>query len=101
MDSLHAGLISALALFAISLGIVMPVRARLTPLGDATDHAGADLPVTPQAATTSSSPLVPLPPTSARPPPPAPLVDNTASNDVFSGPLPFATAQCNDGWFSY
>ncbi len=28
-------------------------------------------------------------------------VDPTATADPFHGPLPFATAQCHDGWFSF
>ena len=32
---------------------------------------------------------------------PTPVVDTTATNDVLHPPQPLATAQCEDGWFSY
>lgn len=58
------------------------------------------LSATPRAASVSS-PLAALAQTRTPPATPTPVVDTTATNDVLHPPQPLATAQCEDGWFSY
>jgi hypothetical protein len=67
-------------------------------------HLATFAPLPLLAAGPSSAPPAPaasgLPPATASASP-APAGDQTATRDAFHGPLPYATAQCNDGWFSY
>jgi uncharacterized protein DUF3761 len=99
MLSYDKAILAAILLAAMSVFAIGPVEAQTPAAGDPTVQSGIAV-QGPMQGLPASIPTTAPPPVVARAPAPPP-VDTTATPDVFHGPLPFATAQCNDGWFSY